>query len=49
MDGSKKKINLAPQPYHRTLESIQTLFKSKRIGDPLSGSGSPIRLDLNNV
>lgn len=39
MDGSKKKINLAPQPYHRTLESIQTLFKSKRIGDPLSGSG----------
>ena len=34
-----KKFSLAPQPYHKTLESIQTLFKSKRIGDPLTGNG----------
>ena len=36
---SAQKFALSPQPFHNSLESIQTLFKGKRIGDPLSGPG----------
>lgn len=39
MIGTSKKVNLAPQPYHKSLESIQALFKMKKIGDPTTSSG----------
>lgn len=35
--ASKKK--LAYQPFHDKLEGIQTMFKAKRIGDPLTAQG----------